>query len=27
MDLLRPYAFDAVAAEREELEDDVDGNL
>ena len=27
MDLLRPYAFDTVAAEREELEDDVDGNL
>ena len=27
MDLLRPYASDAVAAEREELEDDVDGDL
>ncbi len=27
MDLHRPYTFDAVAAEREELEDDVDGNL
>lgn len=27
MDLLRPYAADAVAAEREAAEDDVDGNL
>ncbi|MDY7534050.1 hypothetical protein RGV33_20610 [Pseudomonas sp. Bout1] len=27
MDLLRPYAADAVAAEREELEDDVDAGL
>ena len=27
MDLLRPYASDAVAAEREELEEDVDGDL
>lgn len=27
MDLLRPYAADAVAAEREEAEDDVDGDL
>ncbi|WP_449103775.1 hypothetical protein [Pseudomonas veronii] len=27
MDLLRPYAADAVAAEREAAEDDVDGDL
>ena len=27
MDLLRPYAADAVAAEREEAEDDVDADL
>ena len=27
MDLLRPYAADAVAAEREEAEDDVDAGL
>ena len=27
MELLRPYAADAVAAEREEREDDVDGDL
>lgn len=27
MDLLMPYAADAVAAEREESEDDVDGDL
>ena len=27
MDLLRPYATDAVAAEREAAEDDVDGDL
>lgn len=27
MDLLRPYAADAVAAEREEAEDDVDSDL
>lgn len=27
MDLLRPYADDAVAAEREAAEDDVDGDL
>lgn len=27
MDLLRPYAAEAVAAEREELEDDVDADL
>ena len=27
MDLLRPYASDAVAAEREEAEDDVDADL
>ena len=27
MDLLRPYAADAVAAEREEAEDDVGGDL
>ncbi|KAA6196320.1 hypothetical protein [Pseudomonas lactis] len=27
MDLLRPYAADAAAAEREAAEDDVDGNL
>jgi hypothetical protein len=27
MDLLRPYAGDAVAAEREEAEDDVDADL
>ena len=27
MDLLRPYAADAVAAEREEREDDVDADL
>ena len=27
MELLKPYSSDAVAAEREELEDDVDGDL
>ena len=27
MELLKPYAADAVAAEREEREDDVDGDL